>query len=67
MEEEQELVGRQFNSFEELELTFGLSRLCEKHIAIASYINSWVYAILRNGTELARNIPQDAITRNDRF
>ena len=31
--EEQELVGRQFNSFEKLELTFGLSRLCEKHIA----------------------------------
>ena len=31
MEEEQELVGRQFNSFEQLEMTFRLSRLCEKH------------------------------------
>ena len=27
----------------------------------------WVYAISRNGTEPARNIPQDAKTRNDRF
>ena len=26
MEEEQEMVGKQFNSFEELELTFALSR-----------------------------------------
>ena len=31
MKEEQEMVGRKSNSFEKLELTFGLSRLCEKH------------------------------------
>ena len=31
MEEEEEMVGRQFNSFEELKRTFGLSRLCEKY------------------------------------
>ena len=31
MKEEQEMIGRKFNSFKELELTFGLSRLCEKH------------------------------------
>ena len=29
--------------------------------------NYAVYAISRNGTEPARNIPQDAKTRNDRF
>ena len=27
----------------------------------------WVHAISRNGTEPARNIPQDAKTRNGRF
>ena len=31
MKEEQEVVGRKFNGFEKLELTFGLSLLCEKH------------------------------------
>ena len=31
MKEEQEMVERKFNSFENLELTFGLNRLCEKH------------------------------------
>ena len=31
MKEEQEMIGRKFNSFKELELTFGLSWLCEKH------------------------------------
>ena len=31
MEEQQEMVRRQFNSFKELELTFRLNQLCEKH------------------------------------
>ena len=33
MEEEEEMVGRQFNSFEELESSGGLSQWCEKYIA----------------------------------
>ena len=37
-------------------------------IKISVHIVSVVYAISRrNGTEPARNIPQDAKTRNDRF
>ena len=33
MEEEEEMVGRQFNSFEGLESSGGLSQWCEKYIA----------------------------------
>ena len=31
-----EMVGIQFNSFEELEMTFGLSRLCVKHHIVSN-------------------------------
>ena len=38
-----------------------------KDIGKSVLINQGVYAISWNGTEPARNIPQDAKTQNDRF